>query len=199
MSIAGEWHEYRVTRDATTGEVIFYVDGLQLGSALTFNANSDLPTGGAQGNLYIGINYNRDNAAKFVGAFDGLLDELVIWNEVTTSAFVPPALPCGLFADVNGDCSLDVDDWMQFRSGQLANMTGLTLAQAFALGDLNGDFRNNHADFVLFKTAYDVGQRSRRVRIDAGQRARAWHGFAGSVRCDCGSGFIGRRPRRSAN
>jgi hypothetical protein len=155
--LAGQWHEYRVTRNATTGEVIFYVDGLQLGSTLTFNSNADLPTGGAQGNLYIGINYNRDNAAKFVGAFDGLLDELVIWNEVTTSAFVPPAgLPCGLLADVNGDCSLDVDDWTQFRDGQLVNMSGLTSTQAFALGDLNADFRNNHADFVLFKMAYDA-------------------------------------------
>ena len=121
-----------------------------------FNANTLTATGGAQGNLYIGINYNRDAAGKFVGAFDGLLDELVIWNEVTTAAFVPPdGLPCGLSADVTGDCSLDVDDWMQFRGGQFADMTGLTLAQAFALGDLNGDFRNNHADFLIFKSAFE--------------------------------------------
>lgn len=152
----GEWHEYRVTRNATTGEVIFYVDGNQLGGTLLFDPNTKLPTGGAQGNLYIGINYNRDNAAKFVGAFDGRLDELVIWNEVTTSAFIPPNLPCGLFADVNGDCSLNGDDWTQFRSGQLFNMVGLTAAQAFSLGDLNGDFTNNHTDFVLFKSAFEA-------------------------------------------
>jgi hypothetical protein len=154
---AGEWHEYRVTRDAASGEVIFYVDGMQLGATHPFDASTLLPTGGAQGNLYIGINYNRDVAAKFVGAFDGLLDELVLWNEVTTVAFVPPDdLPCGLTADVNGDCSLDADDWVQFRGGQFADMTGLTLAEAFALGDLNGDFRNNHADFVIFKGAFEA-------------------------------------------
>ncbi|MEX2308001.1 MAG: metallophosphoesterase [Pirellulales bacterium] len=153
----GEWHEYRVTRDATTGEVTFYVDGMQLGNSLSFDANADLPTGGAQGNLYIGINYNRDNAAKFVGAFDGRLDELVIWNEVTTAAFdPPPGLGCGLFADINGDCSLDGIDWARFRSGQFASMAGLTPAEAFALGDLNGDFRNDHTDFVLFKTAFEA-------------------------------------------
>jgi len=152
----GEWHEYRVTRDATTGEVIFYVDGIQLGASIAFDQNTKLPTGGAQGNLYIGINYNRDIAAKFVGAFDGRLDELVIWNEVNTASFVPPDLPCGLLADVTGDCSLDGDDWAQFRGGQFANMTGLSVAQAFALGDLNSDFMNNHADFILFKTAYEA-------------------------------------------
>jgi hypothetical protein len=154
--IAGEWHEYRVTRDAATGEVIFYIDGLQLGGTLTFNPFTHLPTGGAQGILRMGINYNRDNPAKLVGAFDGFLDELVIWNEVTTASFVPPSLPCGLLADLNGDCLLDHRDWQQFRSGQFVDMTGLTLAEAFALGDLNADFRNDHADFVLFKGAFEA-------------------------------------------
>jgi hypothetical protein len=152
-----EWHEYRVTRDATLGEVAFYVDGVQLGGKLSFDALTKLPTGGAQGTLQIGINYNRDNPAKFVGAFDGLLDELVIWNEVTTSPFVPPSdLPCDLFADLNGDCALNAADWLQFRSSQHVSMTGLTLAEAAARGDLNGDFRNDHQDFVLFKNAFEA-------------------------------------------
>ena len=63
---------------------------------------------------------------------------------------------CSLFGDLNGNCSVGVDDWTQFRAGQLANLTGLTHAQAYAMGDLNGDFRNDHADFVLFKEAYDA-------------------------------------------
>ncbi|MBA3485357.1 MAG: metallophosphoesterase [Pirellulales bacterium] len=153
----GEWHEYRVTRDATLGLVTFYVDGIQLGSTLGFNPLTDLPTGGAQGTLHIGINYNRDNAAKFVGAFDGLLDELVIWNQVTTAAFIPPSdLPCDLFADLTGDCALNAADWMQLRNWQHVSMAGLTLAEAAARGDLNGDFRNDHQDFVLFKNAFEA-------------------------------------------
>jgi len=32
----------------------------------------------------------------------------------------------------------------------------MTAAQARALGDLDGDFHNNHADFVLFKATYDT-------------------------------------------
>ena len=43
-----------------------------------------------------------------------------------------------------------------FRNGQFGDMTGLTPAQAFAMGDLNGDFRNNHADFVIFKGAFEA-------------------------------------------
>jgi endonuclease/exonuclease/phosphatase family metal-dependent hydrolase len=63
---------------------------------------------------------------------------------------------CSLFGDINGSCSLDVNDWMQFRANQLANLTGLTHAEAYAKGDLNGDFVNDHADFVLFKNAYET-------------------------------------------
>jgi len=63
---------------------------------------------------------------------------------------------CTLLGDLNGNCSVGVDDWQQFRSGQLADLTGLTPSQAYAMGDLNGDKRNDHADFVLFKSAFDA-------------------------------------------
>ncbi|MCC6492743.1 MAG: metallophosphoesterase [Pirellulales bacterium] len=152
---AGQWHEYRVTRDAASGEVAFYIDGVQLGDTLTFDPLTRLPTGGAQGTLQIGINYNRDSAQKWTGGFDGLLDELVIWNEVNRDPFVPPDLPCDLFADLNADCALTVADWTILRTWQHASMAGLTLAEAAARGDLNGDLRNDHEDFVLFKSAYE--------------------------------------------
>jgi exodeoxyribonuclease-3 len=63
---------------------------------------------------------------------------------------------CSSPVDLNGDCSLDVADWSMFRNGQFGDMTGLTRAQAFALGDLNGDFRNDHADFLIFKRAFEA-------------------------------------------
>ena len=153
---ANEWHEYRVTRDASNGEVTFYVDGVQLGDVLTFDPLTELPTGGGQGTLHIGINYNRDETKKLVGEFDGFVDELVIWNEATTDIFTPPDLPCGLFADLTGDCSLDSEDWTRLRDNQHTEMVGLTAAEAAALGDLDGDFRNDHRDFVLFKHAYEA-------------------------------------------
>lgn len=63
---------------------------------------------------------------------------------------------CVLLGDLNGDCRLDIGDWQQFRTGQQADLTGLSLSEAYARGDLNADFRNDHADFQLFKSAYDA-------------------------------------------
>ena len=69
-------------------------------------------------------------------------------------------LPTCSLADLSGNCIVGVEDWTQFRAGQQANMTGLTHAQAYALGDLNGDFRNDHTDFVTFKAAFDAANGS---------------------------------------
>ena len=61
----------------------------------------------------------------------------------------------GLLGDLNSDSAVNVADWMLFRNGQQVNMTGMTRAQAMALGDLDGDFRNDHGDFVLFKATFE--------------------------------------------
>jgi hypothetical protein len=58
--------------------------------------------------------------------------------------------------DLNGDGEIDAADAHQFLHGMHTNMAGLTPAQAFARGDLNGDFQNNYVDFRLFKNAFDV-------------------------------------------
>jgi exodeoxyribonuclease-3 len=74
-------------------------------------------------------------------------------HRALVTQFNLPICPVG---DLSGNCSLGAEDWMQFRAGQQVNLTGLTPSQAHAMGDLNGDFRNDHADFVLFKTAYEA-------------------------------------------
>ena len=60
-----------------------------------------------------------------------------------------------LLGDLDLNAVVNVADWAQFRSGQQVGMTGLTRSQAFARGDLNGDFRNDHADFALFKSVFE--------------------------------------------
>jgi len=64
-------------------------------------------------------------------------------------------LPTCSIADLSGNCSVGVEDWTIFRAGQQVDLTGLTPSQAHSMGDLNGDYRNDHADFVIFKTAFD--------------------------------------------
>ena len=58
--------------------------------------------------------------------------------------------------DLNTDGAINTADWTIFRTNQQTNLTSKSLAEAYRLGDLTGDRLNNHADFVLFKTAYDA-------------------------------------------
>lgn len=78
-------------------------------------------------------------------------------HRAVVSQFSLPTCPLG---DLSGNCSIGVEDWSLFRAGQQINMTGFTHAQAYAAGDLNGDLRNDHADFVIFKTAFDAANGS---------------------------------------
>jgi hypothetical protein len=58
--------------------------------------------------------------------------------------------------DLNTDGAINTADWTIFRTNQQTNLTSKSLAEAYRLGDLTGDRLNDHADFVLFKTAYDA-------------------------------------------
>ena len=59
-------------------------------------------------------------------------------------------------ADLNSDNSVTIADWAIFIAGAQTDMTGLTDAQAWALGDLDGDFDNDIYDFDLFRRAYEL-------------------------------------------
>lgn len=61
-----------------------------------------------------------------------------------------------LAGDLNGDSLLNVADWVQFRTWQHGNFAGLTRSEAYSRGDLSGDYRNDHADFLLFKGFFDA-------------------------------------------
>jgi hypothetical protein len=60
-----------------------------------------------------------------------------------------------ILGDLNRSGAVDEADWMILRDNFNADMSGLTPAEAMALGDLNGDFLNNRFDFALFKTAFE--------------------------------------------
>lgn len=146
---AGEWHHYMVTRDADTGEVVFYVDGTQLGATVPF-AVSDLPTGGGNGFLHIGNGIDADTG------FAGLIDELTIYNEVLLPGEVFIGPPPG---DINGDGIVsgngtgtpDVDDVTAFVNGWFTTGHG-TVSEQIAHGDLNLDGITDLADWSILNS-----------------------------------------------
>ncbi|MDA1267401.1 MAG: metallophosphoesterase [Planctomycetota bacterium] len=79
----GEDHHYAITRDATAGEVRFYVDGVLLGSPVGF---TQLPTGGGRGMLYLGSDTPAYHGSE--AEFEGLLDDVTIHDRALTAAEV---------------------------------------------------------------------------------------------------------------
>ena len=57
-------------------------------------------------------------------------------------------------ADINSDGLVNASDWTRFKSGQGMNLAGMSAAQAYSWGDLNGDFKQDLNDFVAFRRAY---------------------------------------------
>jgi hypothetical protein len=61
-----------------------------------------------------------------------------------------------LEGDLNASGNITSADWIILRTNQHTNMSGLSLAEAYRLGDLTGDKLNNFADFAEFKALYDA-------------------------------------------
>ncbi|HEX2476495.1 MAG TPA: LamG-like jellyroll fold domain-containing protein, partial [Lacipirellulaceae bacterium] len=61
-----------------------------------------------------------------------------------------------LRSDLNFDGAINLADYNIFLTNNLGNFTGLTAAETYPLGDLNGDLQNNRLDFRLFKTDYNI-------------------------------------------
>jgi hypothetical protein len=58
--------------------------------------------------------------------------------------------------DINHDQHVDLADYALLMSGLHTDLTGLSADQARGRGDLNGDFRSDFNDFILFRGAYDM-------------------------------------------
>jgi len=57
--------------------------------------------------------------------------------------------------DLNSDDAVSDADAQQFLQGLHRDLTGMTPAQAFAWGDVNGDLKVDYVDFRMFKNAFD--------------------------------------------
>ena len=58
--------------------------------------------------------------------------------------------------DLNADGQLDLVDFAMYLAGLHADLSALSQQQAYQMGDLNADFRNDFVDYQLFRQAYDA-------------------------------------------
>jgi hypothetical protein len=61
-----------------------------------------------------------------------------------------------IYGDLNNNGTITSADWMILRANQYADISGNSFEQAYFLGDLTADRKNNHADFVAFKVVYEA-------------------------------------------
>ena len=134
-----------VTVSGTT--VTFYVDGRELGVPVAF---ADLPTGGGNGFLRVGNGIDQDTG------FDGLIDELTIYNEVLLpqEVFVgPPPGDINMDGIVWGDGTgpAETDDVTAFVVGWMTTGHATVLDQ-IAHGDMNLDGITNINDWGILNS-----------------------------------------------
>jgi hypothetical protein len=61
-----------------------------------------------------------------------------------------------LRSDLDFNGAINVADWSIFVANSFGSLAGLSRAQSYALGDLDGDGDNDHTDFRLFKSDYNA-------------------------------------------
>jgi hypothetical protein len=81
------------------------------------------------------------------------------------------------FGDLNTDGNLNVADWVILRTNQHTNLTSLSKAQAYRLGDLDGNLTDDHGDFILFKQAYNAANGAGAFELMVGSIPEPWGAF----------------------
>lgn len=126
-------------------------------SPLALSAAASGSNGFAIDSLTIGGNRNSTSSNGVTPAgriYEGLLDDVVvtdtpIFYDGSGAMFQPGDL------DFSGG-DPDLNDWLAFRGGQGADLSALSLLEAYALGDVDFDGDNDLADFVAFKALFNA-------------------------------------------
>ena len=94
-----------------------------------------------------------DSSARMQQLIDLGVDGITTNNPAT---LLQLAIQSSRTADLNNDSFVNAADWLLYNSGRGVDMTGLSLEQAYQMGDVDGDLDNDIADFVWFKTKFEV-------------------------------------------
>lgn len=88
----------------------------------------------------------EDLDLRLLLADGSLVDATVFYTGNTGQSFAR--------SDLNFDGQINREDWDVFRASHLQDMAGLSPAQSYGLGDLDGDGDNDFTDFRLFQADF---------------------------------------------
>ena len=139
--------QVRQTRTNTSGKEVFTISQDYAG----------FDSGGANAGYMRLYEFDEVNSAIHVKTYSPKLD-----NYLTSSSHQFD-LPLNWFTrfdltmpgDLDFNELINEQDWLLFRAGHLADLSGLSATEAYAMGDLDGDGDNDVHDFRLFETAFD--------------------------------------------
>ncbi len=120
----------------------------ELSEEAQLGGNDGLITIGAEVSLGVGAwvrNLTRDLRFTYTDT-DGALQELSV-------RYVGTPIALG---DLNFDGTVGGADWAIFLAGNQADLSALSAAEAYQMGDLDGDGDNDIYDFALFREAYEL-------------------------------------------
>ncbi len=116
----------------------------------------------AYGAGYLGVATTTDSDPTNAGSWVNVTSQSTMPSGHHGTVFASPVssiafeyLPYSR-SDLNGDEQISIDDWLIFTANHLVDLSGLTVQQQAALGDLNGDGLNDYNDFRLFKSDFDA-------------------------------------------
>ncbi len=127
-----EWHHYAAVRDVSAMEVTFYIDGIQLGDAISYSNN---PDGGSLGTFTIGAEYQIfTTPLGYQKYFDGKIDEVRVWNAARTEIQIRDTI-CKTLAG-------DEDNLVAYYRFDQENTAGQTTLYDLTANGNNGTLTN---------------------------------------------------------
>ncbi len=137
-------HRVRLSYDRYKQAATFSFDFNYAGGP--FTADTTAPAADVSA-LYGSDGWTTEPARIFFGG-----DENLVLKDFQVTVTTAPVV---LLGDFDNSGTITAADWSVVRSNQHVDLTGLGQHAAYLMGDMNGDFANNYADFVAFKSLYD--------------------------------------------